>query len=64
MMEHTKPKNPLIKIMYYLRLMSMGSAENKIFARDETKTLREVFINVSLEISPTGGSKLISGQKE
>jgi demethylmenaquinone methyltransferase/2-methoxy-6-polyprenyl-1,4-benzoquinol methylase len=63
MMEHEVPKKPFIRFLYYVRLTSMGSFENRQFARDEVPELAEHFSNISKSLSPTGKSKLISGIK-
>jgi demethylmenaquinone methyltransferase/2-methoxy-6-polyprenyl-1,4-benzoquinol methylase len=63
MMEHEVPKKPFIRFLYYVRLTSMGSFENRQFARDEVPELGKSFIDISKTLSPTGKSKLISGVK-
>ncbi|MGA1825472.1 MAG: class I SAM-dependent methyltransferase [bacterium] len=63
MMEHCKPRNPFIKFLYYVRLMSMGSPENRNFAKDEIPVMKLFLKDVKKELSPTGKSKLISGMK-
>jgi len=64
MMEHEVPKKPFIRFLYYVRLTSMGSFENRQFARDEIPELGKYFIDISKTLSPTGKSKLISGVKD
>ncbi len=59
MMEHCEPKNPFVRFLYYLRLASMGSPENRAFARDERPFLQKYFREVKKFLSPTGGSKLL-----
>ena len=61
MMEHCKPRNPFIRLLYYVRLMFMGSPENRDFAEDEVPVIKRFFKDVKRELSPTGKSKLISG---
>ena len=63
MMEHMEPSNSLIRFLYRLRLASMGSSENREFARDERPFLRRFFQEVKLEILPGGKSKIVSGIK-
>ncbi len=63
MMEHCEPKHPFIKMLYYLRLASMGSPENRAFARDEVPFFRRFFSDATKELTPTGGSKIILGVK-
>ncbi|WP_457756367.1 class I SAM-dependent methyltransferase [Thermodesulfatator indicus] len=64
MMEHCEPKHPFIRLLYYIRLASMGSTENRAFARDERPFLARYFEDVKLEVTPTGGSKIIRGIKK
>jgi len=61
MMEHCKPRNPFVRLLYYVRLMFMGSPENRDFAEDEVPVIKRFFKDVKRELSPTGKSKLISG---
>ncbi len=63
MMEHCEPKHPFIRMLYYIRLASMGSPENRKFAKDETPFLARIFRNVERSLTPTGGSKIILGTK-
>jgi len=63
MMEHCKPQKPFIRFLYYVRLMAMGSPENRRFAEDEVPVIEKVFKDVKKELSPSGKSKLISGEK-
>ena len=63
MMEHEIPKKPFIRFLYYVRLTSMGSFENRQFARDEIPELEKYLTNIRKSLSPTGKSKLISGDK-
>lgn len=63
MMEHDVPKNPLIKILFYIRLMSMGKKEALVFLKEEMNIFREYFADVIKENTPSGKSKLISCKK-
>jgi demethylmenaquinone methyltransferase/2-methoxy-6-polyprenyl-1,4-benzoquinol methylase len=63
MMEHEVPERPFIRFLYYVRLTTMGSRENRDFARDETVELSQHFTDVRKSSSPTGKSKLITGRK-
>ena len=64
MMEHCEPSRPLVRFLYRLRLVALGSSGNREFARDEVPFLRRFFANARSELSPTGRSKLILGDKE
>lgn len=63
MMEHEIPENAYIRFLYHVRLTTMGSRENRDFARDETAELRDYFSDVRKTLPPTGRSKLIRGGK-
>jgi ubiquinone/menaquinone biosynthesis C-methylase UbiE len=63
MMEHEVPERPFTRFLYYVRLTTMGSRENRGFARDETVELSAHFSDVRKSSSPTGKSKLIEGKK-
>ena len=63
MMEHRKPRRSFIRFLYYVRLMSMGSPENRSFAEDEVPVIKRFLKDVKKEFSPSGKSKLISGVK-
>ncbi len=62
MMEHEEPKHPFIKFLYHLRLLSMGK-EGREIVRHELEELKNIFKNVVKEITPTGRTKLICGEK-
>ena len=63
MMEHNIPKNPVIKLLFYIRIMSMGKKEALVFLEEEMNIFKEYFIEVEKENTSSGKSKLISGKK-
>lgn len=63
MMEHDVPKNPFIKILFYIRLISMGKKEALVFLKEEMNIFREYFVDVIKENTPSRKSKLISCKK-
>jgi len=63
MMEHDVPKNPLIKILFYIRLLFMGKKEALVFLKEEMNIFREYFVDVIKENTPSRKSKLISCKK-
>ncbi len=63
MMEHAPPSSMVIKFLYELRILSMGSAKNREFAKDERGELSLFFDNVTLEYVPGGRTKIIYGTK-
>ncbi len=64
MMEHEVPKNGFIKLLYYIRLASMGSADGFEFVKKELEIFKKYFKDVKKDLSPTGRSKVITGIKE
>ncbi|MBN2332615.1 MAG: methyltransferase domain-containing protein [Deltaproteobacteria bacterium] len=60
LMEHEVPKRPLIKLMFYLRVYSMGAGDAREFIRGETTLLEKIFSQVSVTHSPSGKSKLMA----
>ncbi len=62
MMEHEEPKQPFIRLLYYIRLLSMGKEGRKII-RNELKELKGIFNNVIKEVTSSGKTKVICGQK-
>jgi demethylphylloquinol methyltransferase len=63
LMEHEVPHHPMIKILFNIRMMSMGSADASEFVKGGLDPFRRIFPNVSLCHSPTGKSKLIVCRK-
>lgn len=63
LMEHEVPHHPLIKILFNIRMMSMGSADAIEFVKGGLDPFRRIFPDVSLHHSPTGKSKLIVCRK-
>ncbi|MBN2720705.1 MAG: class I SAM-dependent methyltransferase [Proteobacteria bacterium] len=63
MMEHEVPERPFIRFLYKVRLLTMGSGQNREFAKDETAELGEHFSDIRKSSSPTGRSRLLSGKK-
>jgi len=62
-MEHEVPHHPLIKILFNIRMMTMGSADAVEFVKGGLDPFRRIFPDVSLYHSPTGKSKLIVCRK-
>jgi len=59
MVEHDLPSNPLIRILYYLRLASMGARRAVLILRRERNTLERYFSTVEKISAPTGKSKIL-----
>jgi ubiquinone/menaquinone biosynthesis C-methylase UbiE len=62
-MEHEVPTRPLIKIMFRMRLLAMGSDDAKEFVESGLKPFQQVFPSVTLHHTPSGSSKLICCRK-
>lgn len=62
-MEHEVPKNPLVKVMFYLRIAMIGSSDSKEFVKQDLTPYRKIFRDVRLTHTPSGKSKLITCRK-
>jgi len=58
-MEHEAPAHPLVKILFNLRMLTMGSADAGEFVKGGLEPFQRIFSDVSLFHSPSGKSKLI-----
>ena len=63
-MEHEVPDNPLIKILFYIRMLSMGPKDSREFVKQGISPFEKIFPHVSLSHSQSGKSKLIVCRKE
>ncbi len=63
LMEHEIPRHPLIKFLFYLRMLSMGSKDAREFMQGGMEPLKKVFAQVVLSHSRTGKSKLLHCRK-
>nr|WP_320190073.1 methyltransferase domain-containing protein [uncultured Desulfobacter sp.] len=62
-MEHEVPHKRLIKILFYIRMMSMGPKDAQEFVNQGILPFKKIFANVTLSHSQSGKSKLISCRK-
>ncbi|MBM9616594.1 methyltransferase domain-containing protein [Desulfobulbus rhabdoformis] len=60
LMEHEVPRNPLVKILFYLRMLVMGSADTKEFVRQDISQYQSLFADIQISHTPSGKSKLIT----
>ena len=58
MMEHEVPTHPVVRVLFYVRLLSMGSAKTLEILRHEKKRFLEVFPQVEKIIADSGRSKI------
>ena len=63
-MEHEIPKNFFIKILYFIRLASMGPKKALQILKHEITILNKVFPKVKKIVTFSGNSKIIICQKE
>ena len=63
LMEHEVPTRPLIKILFNIRMLTMGSADAGEFVKGGLAPFQLIFPDVLLFHSPTGKSKLIVCRK-
>jgi ubiquinone/menaquinone biosynthesis C-methylase UbiE len=63
LMEHAKPEKFILRLLFYVRIFFLGAADAKKFLEEEEAVLGERFINIAKEMSPTGQSNLIYGEK-
>jgi demethylmenaquinone methyltransferase/2-methoxy-6-polyprenyl-1,4-benzoquinol methylase len=63
LMEHAKPERPIPRLLFYIRLLFLGSRDVRKFLSEENSVFGESFKNITKVMSPTGRSKLIHGEK-
>jgi ubiquinone/menaquinone biosynthesis C-methylase UbiE len=64
LMEHAKPEKLIARLLFRVRIFFLGASDAKKFLEQEEAVLGEWFKNITTEMSPTGQSKLIYGEKE
>jgi demethylmenaquinone methyltransferase/2-methoxy-6-polyprenyl-1,4-benzoquinol methylase len=63
LMEHTKPEKLFPRMLFYVRILFLGSKDTRKFLTEEGSIFEGKFKNIKKEMSPTGKSKLIYGEK-
>ena len=63
LMEHAKPKKLFSRLLFYVRILFLGTRDARKFLMEEGSILGESFKNITRVMSPTGQSKLIYGEK-
>lgn len=63
-MEHEVPQKPIMKMMFHMRMLMMGSTDSREFLRQDLSPYKKIFTNVTLPHTPSGKSKLIICRKE
>ena len=62
-MEHEVPRNQVVRFLFHLRILMMGSADSKEFLRQDHSVYKNIFADVALSHTPSGKSKLITCRK-
>ena len=62
-MEHEIPRRPLIRFLFYIRMLSMGTEDAREFVKGGLDPYKRIFSRVSLSHSRSGKSKLMSCRK-
>jgi len=63
LMEHAKPERLIPKLFFYVRVFFLGSRDARKFLEEEESILGDRFKKITKEMSPSGGSRLIYGEK-
>lgn len=63
MMEHDVPRNPLVRVLFYLRLSLIGAGRAITFLRHEREVLERYFGRVEKVVAPAGRSKVMLCRK-
>jgi hypothetical protein len=64
LMEHAKPQGRISRFFFYVRILFLGARDVREFLEQEESIFGDRFKSVTKEMSPTGQSKLIHGEKE
>ena len=62
-MEHEVPKKQFIKMLFYIRMLSMGPKDSREFVKQGIVPFKKIFTNVTLSHTKSGKSKLIICRK-
>jgi len=63
LIEHAKPEKFIARLLFYIRIYFLGASDAKKFLKEGEAVLGERFKNTAKEMSPTGQSQLIYGEK-
>ena len=64
LMEHAKPQRRIPRLFFYVRILFLGARDVREFLEQEESIFGDRFKSITKEMSPTGQSKLIYGEKE
>jgi ubiquinone/menaquinone biosynthesis C-methylase UbiE len=63
LMEHATPQRPFIRLLFYIRILFLGAKDVRTFLTHEESIFGGRFNKITTTMSPTGKSKLITGEK-
>lgn len=63
MMEHDRPQNPVVRLLFHLRLAIIGAGRALAFLRQEREVLERYFASVEKLAAPGGHSKVMICRK-
>jgi ubiquinone/menaquinone biosynthesis C-methylase UbiE len=63
MMEHDIPDNRFIRLLFYIRILSMGSKKAFLILKNETALFKKYFSRIERKASQSGKSKIIVCKK-
>jgi ubiquinone/menaquinone biosynthesis C-methylase UbiE len=63
LMEHEVPSRPLLRLLFHMRLFTMGSGDAREFVQGGRERLQDIFSRIALNHSPSGKSRLMICQK-
>jgi demethylmenaquinone methyltransferase/2-methoxy-6-polyprenyl-1,4-benzoquinol methylase len=64
LMEHAKPQKWISRLFFYIRILFLGARDVREFLEQEESIFGDRFKSITKEMSPTGQSKLIYGEKK
>jgi ubiquinone/menaquinone biosynthesis C-methylase UbiE len=64
LMEHEVPHHPVLKMLFTLRMLMMGSSDAREFVHAGLRPFTAIFPEVSLTHSPSGKTKLVLCRKQ
>ncbi len=64
MMEHDVPANPLVRALFYLRMISMGAGRAITFLHHEQELLQRYFHSITKVLASAGRSKVMICHKD
>ena len=61
LVEHEPPRNPLVRLLFYMRIYAAGAREARAFLREDVAIVGRYFARAGKELLSMGRTKLIWG---